>query len=163
MSALSGGSYGDTDFPIFVSKTHFRKYGKPRIRRLPRATRDAIEALQPYNRPNPDDAPLAILNRLAREDKHRSAAFKIAAFASGGMEFQPARDIEGYGEVVIYGGRMENGDPLADIEVIPSGPNPELHIKTNFRGAVAFGEGWLLPNPLPSVIEEVRNVVAKLT
>jgi hypothetical protein len=162
VSALSGGSYGDTDFPIFVSKPDFRKYGRPRISRLPKTKRDAIEALQPYHRTDPAAAPLAILNRLAREDKHRAATFRIAAFINADMHFDAVRDIAGYGEVIVYSGRMENGDPLADVEIIPEGPQPELHINCKVRADIAFGEGWLLPEPFPAVIEEVRDIVAKL-
>lgn len=162
VSALSGGSYGDTDFPIFVSESDFRKYGRKRLRRLHKRHRDVIEALQPYHRPDPDAAPLAILNRLAREDKHRSATFRLAAFIEADMHFNAVRDIASYGEVIIYGGRIENGDPLADVEIVPAGPQPELHINCKVRADVAFGEGWLLLEPFPAVIKEVRDIVAKL-
>jgi hypothetical protein len=167
VSGLSGAPSGETDFPIFKSEPDFRERGgADRVKRLSDAQQATIEAFQPYQRPDPCQAPLAMLNRLAREDKHRSGTFRVAAFIGASMEFKAIRDIKGYGHVNLYGGRLENGDPLAEVEVIVSGPKPELHINCEFTGGVAFSQGsdgWVLPAPFPAIFEEVRTVVAALS
>jgi hypothetical protein len=82
------------------------------------------------------------------------------------MKFKAIRDISGYGHVNLYAGRMEDGDPLAEVEVTTSGPKPELHLDCEFTFFVAFSqgtEGWLLPEPFPAIVEEVRTVVPALS
>ena len=58
---------------------------------------------------------------------------------------------------------MGDGDPLAVVEVVPSGPRPGLRINCDFTLFVAFGEGWLMPNPFPEIFREVRRAVALLS
>jgi hypothetical protein len=158
-TALSRTPDADGDFPIFTDEADFLARGKPKTKELRAEHRRAIECLQPYNRREPDETPLAILNRLARMDKHRSGTFKVILNVFGNFHFQAIRDIAGYGESVLYAGVMENGDPLAEVEVIPDGPQPELHIKVDFTAGVAFGEKWTLPHPFPRLIAEVRDIV----
>ena len=158
-TALSGTSDGKTDFPIFINETDFLTRGRAAIKRLSPVHQHAIECLQPYQRRDPNDTPLAILNRLARIDKHREGTFKVVADVYANMTFNAVRDISGYGEANLYAGVMEDGDPLAVIEIIPSGPRPEMEIHADFTAGVAFGERWTLPHPFPRLIAEVRDIV----
>ena len=102
VSALSGGSYGDTDFPIFLREADFYKTGARRIRRLAPEVRAVIESLQPYHQSDPTQAALAILSRIARDDKHRAATFKVSAYVAGAYEFTAYRDIASYGEAHLF-------------------------------------------------------------
>jgi hypothetical protein len=161
-SALSSAPDGKTDFPIFIDETDFIRRGRPAIRTLSARHRDAIECLQPYQRAEPADAPLAILNTLARVDKHREGTFQVIANVYASMTFRAVRDISGYGEASIYAGVMKDGDPLAVIEVIPSGPHPEMHIHAEFAAGIAFAQRWTLPHPFPRLMAEVRDIVDAL-
>jgi len=162
-ASLSGSEDREGDFPIFTDETDFIARGKPKIKRLRPEHQAAIECLQPYQRREPDETSLAIINRLARIDKHRSGTFKVVANVFGNFEFNAVRDIAGYGEVEMIGGVMKNGDPLAKVEVIPNGPKPELHIKVDFRAGIAFGEKWTLPHPFPRLVSEARDIAKAFT
>jgi len=161
-AALSGTPNADGDFPIFVNESDFSARGRPKIARMSGPHQAAIECLQPYQRREPDETPLAILNRLARIDKHRDGTFSVIADVYPSSKFNAVRDIAGYGQAELFAGVMKSGDPLAKIEVIPSGPNPELHIEINFLAGIAFGDRWNLPHPFPRLIAEVSDVVEAL-
>jgi hypothetical protein len=160
VATLSGTPNADGDFPIFVNEIDYRASGLRKISRMTTADQNFVTALQPYHSPDPDDTPLAILNRLARIDKHRDGTFSVIAEVYGNFDFFGRMDVSGYGKVEMFAGVMEPGDPLAKVEVIPSGPNPELDIKVDFSAGIAFGKRWVLPDPFPRLITEVRRVVA---
>ncbi len=158
-ASLSGASDANIDFPVFVNEPDFTRSGRNKIKKLRPEHQAAIECLQPYQRADPNETPLAIINRLARIDKHREGTFKVIANVFGDYHFNAVRDIASYGHAQLYYGVMKNGDPLAEIEVVPNGPQPELHIQANFRVGIAFGERWTLPHPFPRLIAEVRDIV----
>lgn len=115
--------------------------------------------MQPYLRRDPAETPLAIINDLAKIDKHRHGTFTVVANVFGKFEFDAVRDIASYGASEIYAGTMKDGDLLAKVEVVPAGPQPELHIHVNARVFVAFREKWMLPHPFPSLFREVHDIV----
>ena len=82
-ATLSGTPDANIDFPIFSAKPSLPRRAEPGSKKLRPEHRAAIECLQPYQRAQPDEAPLAIINRLARIDKHREGTFKTVANVLG--------------------------------------------------------------------------------
>jgi hypothetical protein len=158
-AALSGTPNADGDFPIFTAEHDFLARGKPKTKGMSARHQAAIECMQPYQRREPDETPLAILNRLARIDKHRDGTFSVIADVYPSFNFKAVRDISGYGAVELFAGVMKTGDPLAKVEVIPTGPKPELHMNVDFSAGIAFGKKWTLPHPFPRLIREVTDIV----
>jgi hypothetical protein len=72
---------GTTTFPIYEDRCRFEVLGAPRIEGLTGDERTLIERFQPYNtgHPPPCNDPLAILHRLAIQDKHRVLLPVVAA------------------------------------------------------------------------------------
>jgi hypothetical protein len=61
-------------FPIFTERTGdngFDKNGKSRLKHVHPGAFTAIERMQPYQSPDPNGHPLALLNELHNRDKHR--------------------------------------------------------------------------------------------
>jgi hypothetical protein len=72
---------GATGFPIFDDKCRFEVLGAPKIQGLTGDERTLIERFQPYNtaHPPPRNDQLAVLHKLANQDKHRLLLPVVAA------------------------------------------------------------------------------------
>ena len=81
LSAPSRRNRGMTGFPIFDDKCRYEVLGGPLIKGITGNERTLIERFQPYNtgHPPPRNDPLAILNKLANQDKHRLLLPVVAA------------------------------------------------------------------------------------
>ena len=85
LSTPSARNQGKSGFPIFTDKCEFQVLGAPLIRGIKGDERTLIERHQPYQAPYPArNHPLAILNKLANQDKHRVLLPVIAAVSNTG-------------------------------------------------------------------------------
>ena len=80
LSSPSARRDGKTQFPVYDDRCRFEVLGAPLIKGISGDERTLIERLQPYQATYAArDHPLAILNRLANQDKHRVLLPLVAA------------------------------------------------------------------------------------
>jgi hypothetical protein len=108
-----------------------------------------IERLQPYHRPNPSEHFLAVLNRMARNDRHRA----LHAAHVGGRWlndepidivpiFVPARGyrITEFQNTLRYGKALVRGTQLARWRALPLTRQNYVSVKGDIPSFIAFGD-----------------------
>jgi hypothetical protein len=108
-----------------------------------------VEQLQPYGRPHADgfyyylagavfEQPLALLNFLSNEDKHRVLIATPTALRSIGWDVTDFRDVAPITDLgTPYFGALEENSPLIEIPVTATGPNPEVEVEFIERARIA--------------------------
>jgi hypothetical protein len=183
----NGGSVGrNIKFPIYRDEADYRSWRTARGRRAdpfagvdPRVI-SAIEAVQPYQRPNgldPTDHPLAVLNSFWNTDKHEILIPVIFAIGpplkmvSGGLMTAPmswlTRDFEVAEQPTstpdLPGSRVKDGQVLARFTGRVTGPNPQIEMETDFAFEVCLDDGEVLTDTLINLAAHVVNVVGQLS
>jgi hypothetical protein len=129
-------------FPIYSLESDFTtatilQYLKP-------LTRAAIEEAQPFfSGDDPALHPLAIINALSNEDKHRVLIPSLFTTDSGSLEITLGynKDIASIGEfemVVQHGTPLEQDAVIGSVEAVVIGPNPDMQVEGSFPGFVSF-------------------------
>jgi hypothetical protein len=145
-----------TQFPMVFSPWDWPgKNGVGRLRGAAARHVAMVERLQPYNRTDTDDwsyarrtfgHPLAVLNFLSNEDKHRVLIIGAAALASIGWDITATHDVrvKDWGEA--YMGPLVDQAPLITIPVEATGPNPEVEVEFTERARVTVNQRIELPD-----------------
>ncbi|HTU69529.1 MAG TPA: hypothetical protein VMF11_04335 [Candidatus Baltobacteraceae bacterium] len=73
--------------------------------------------------------------------------------------FRDCRPATGFINVAFSGFPTNLGDELAHVEVIPTGPNPDVDFETDLAGYVAIGERWDVIKALDAFAEGVERIL----
>lgn len=133
---------------------------------VPVAAITLIESLQPYNAPNPPHHFLAILNRMARDDRHHALH---ASFVGGRGEnieriFRLRRGVHitEFHNLLVYGKSLVHGTKLARFRVTPLTRYPQVRVEGKLPTLVAVGErpaGLLLLADFYGINAHLRQVI----
>lgn len=158
------GEDTSTQFPIVTSRRRFeRPPTQQMLRYLSPADIDIKEKLQPYHTADPpEDGALAYLQLLSNRDKHRTINTVVAAPEFLIMTFTPVRDCEVKNFASISAG-LEVGAEAIWLDIVPTGPNPQLEVAPHFTATIAISEGgrsgiaqYVLPNLYRAVLTVIR-------
>jgi hypothetical protein len=158
-------------FPITDTSAKFRESSQ-RIRSLSAPVRQAIEEVQPYNRPHPDLPPLlGVLRDLENIDKHRLLQMAYAAISEAEIEIAGVQSpAVRHAETIPYAGEIKNGTEV--FAIVFDAPNPNMgFIDPKLDLAITLWHGkrdpsdppWHDRNEVHAVLtllaKEVRQVV----
>lgn len=137
-------------FPITDTAAKFNESAQRTIRNVSVSVRDAIEAVQPYNRPHPKlPPPLAILRDLENIDKHRLLRLAYAAISQGnvhlnGIQSPHVQQVQ----FVPYGGEIKDSTEVFAIAF--DAPNPNMKFETvELDMAISLWHGKRHPSDPP--------------
>lgn len=161
----SGGTdCGSTQFPILIDDTDagFQRWIDDRLPGLSNAMAAELRPLQPYKRG--DEArsdPLAILNRLSNQDKHRLLVPMFAATipgSTGMIGHRLLRDVEETPSASfdLPAGPLSEDTPIAVGEFPITGPNPYVEVEPHFPIDIAFDTG----GPVIPVLRTIGGYVS---
>jgi hypothetical protein len=150
-----------TQFPIiWQDAARYREKGLPYVSALLPQHRTVIRRLQPYQRDNAQEHPLALLNSLSNADKHRLLNATVGQFAGLGPGFTMGQDVQAIREINIPLGPLEDGAEVARIHIDTSGPNPEMEMYGEFDIDIAFADsGRSVMGTLVPIRSEVAAIV----
>jgi hypothetical protein len=153
---------GSSQFPIFTpggtrspitSPSDFdNRVKNGMLRGVPQPQRALIEAVQPYNSPNPALHPLAILVDLSNADKHNVIPVVTARIDTDygqrhGLIIE--RDVASIDTVELVGNsRSKNGAVIIAATITPDGPDPQVKMYSEASRYIAFEQGWPLATTL---------------
>jgi len=160
----SGGIDCDwTQFPILSDDTDagFQRWIDKRLPGLSNEIAAELRRLQPYKRG--DEAardPLAILNRLSNEDKHRLLVPMFAATipgSTGMIGHRELRDVEEAPSATfdLAAGPLSADAPIAVLDFPITGPNPHVEVEPHFPIDIAFDNG----GPVVTVLRAIGGYV----
>jgi len=159
-----GGDCDATKFPILVSDsdTGFEKWINQWLPRLPEGAEAELRELQPYKRG--DEAsrdPLAILNRLANDDKHRLLVPVFAAIQPGSTSIvanREIRDVDPTPEATfsLPQGPLHEDAPICTLDFRITGPDPYVEVEPHLPIDIAFENG----GPVFTVLKLIGSHVA---
>lgn len=146
----------NNSFPIWErgNKEHFLRdtlrprKGKQRAGTLYGVRHDAaalIEELQPYNASDPTRQVLAVLNRLARDDRHRTLHGSFIGTNPDDLQqlFIPHRGVEIVGFRTLLRERQSlliEGTKIARFRIVPTSAEPQVQVEGQVPALVAFGD-----------------------
>lgn len=145
----SASGTAKTAFPILVDDSD-KGFGKWMDTYLPGLPDDAVaelQELQPYKRGDTARIhPLAILNRLWNQDKHRLLVPVFAAPVPGGfgmIGLREYRDVDPRlpSDYVIPEGPLGKKAELAQLEFTVTGPDPYVEVEPHIPIDIAFSDG----------------------
>jgi hypothetical protein len=157
-------------FPIFSSPDQWtlpHRY----FRHVESADADLVEDLQPYNgdRGEYDIHPLEALAEISNTDKHRMVHVTFVRSQDTEVTLpSPADyiDCEPVGsrgrtlmDVTEPGVPIEVGDEMIRVFVRPTGPDPNVKLKANLTGYVAFRGDWEVLHSLDKIGEWVVGIL----
>jgi hypothetical protein len=137
-----------TQFPITLSPWDWGgENGARRLRGASARHVTMVERFQPYNRLDTSGSsyarqaflsPLAVLNFLSNEDKHRVLVTTAAALRSIGWDIIGTRDVSPVEDTGYpFFGPLIDGSPLLEIPVTATGRNPEVEVEFTERAQIA--------------------------
>jgi hypothetical protein len=138
-----------------------RKTKEKHLKGVPKAAITLIEGLQPYNRDDPTTYSLAILNDMARDDRHRA----LHASFVGGREvadmerrFQVPRGVQIVAfETLLRGGqRVKPGTKIARLRVNRHRRRPNVRMESGLPVFIAFGDPKTRMVP-PEVFQKINR------
>jgi hypothetical protein len=128
LSTPSRRNRGKTGFPIFDDRCRFEVLGEPMIKGITGDERTLIERHQPYQASHPPgNHPLAILNKLANQDKHRVLLPVIAAVNNTGSWIGSTNAdirIERF-----HPGPVQNDAEIMAFTATPKDPADKMHVE----------------------------------
>jgi len=139
-----------TAFPILSDCTDagFRKWLDKNLPGLKKGMVTELREFQPYKRGNaaPRD-PLAILNRLSNQDKHRLLVPMFAETIPGSTGMignRELRDVDPMPSAAfdLPTGPLREEAPLAKVDFRITGPDPYVEVEPHFPIDIAFSSGW---------------------
>lgn len=162
-------------FPIFTDYCDWKVKSKSMLRTVPKKIADLVEERQPYHTvapERPDHHLLTVLNRLSNHDKHRLLHTTVAA-VTGIKEprFEKGRDVSAITGAEVVLGPLKPGADLARVQVIVSGPEPDVKMYGEFaidvtladplgRGRVT--EGAAVMPLLFALLQYVEDIVIRI-
>jgi hypothetical protein len=197
VDANGGTVSGDVKFPIYKCKTSYCGWRKGRKRhRDPLAgvnarAIDAFEQEQPYRRKDtgddPASHPLAIINKLWNDDKHKlliPAIFRfrdpptaptappgapaesvvLSALSFWCSDFKVAEsgnEPPPFSDAAFQIGRLDDGERLVEFSGRVTGPHPQIHMKGELSVHVGFADGSPLIETLITFFDEVFYLVER--
>jgi len=153
---------GSNQFPIYTpggsrspitSRTDFdNRVKNGNLKGVPAPQRALIEAVQPYNTPNPSLHPLAILADLSNADKHNVIPVLSARIDTDYGQRQGLiieRDVASIDSVEVIGtSRSKNGAVIIAATITANGPDPQVKVHSEASRYIAFEQGWPLTTTL---------------
>jgi hypothetical protein len=141
---------------------------------VPMAAMELIERLQPYNRPDPSESFLSVLNRMARDDRHHALHGSHVGgrtLDSSGLlvdiepVFVPTRGyrIVEFESLMREGKALVRGTKLARFRVIPLTRQNKVGLKGNIPSFIAFGDrktGHILAQDFKKINAAIRQYLA---
>lgn len=137
-------SFGSSKtFMAATNRVGTRKQAPGALRGVPQKARTLIESLQPYNAPDPSSHFLAILHRMARDDRHHALHLDWIGGEGGNvrhlLQAPPGVEITAYEPLLERGRRLVANAQLARFRTNPLSRNPKVYVKGNIPAFVAFG------------------------
>jgi hypothetical protein len=152
-----------TAFPIHPngSDSSFRRWLRKNLPGLGREMVAELRDLQPYKRKDPQRDPLAILNRLSNEDKHRLLVPTFAATVPGSTGMignRELRDVDPVpsGNFDLPAGPLLEDAPLAEVDFRITGPDPHVEVEPHFPIDIAFRDG----GPVVTILRAIGGYVS---
>ncbi|MGD9561823.1 MAG: hypothetical protein AB7F88_06345 [Pyrinomonadaceae bacterium] len=154
------------EFPIFDTAQGFAAK-RSRIKPLSTTVQNALEKVQPYNRPHADlHRPLLdVLRGLNDMDKHRRLPLAVARTQRIKIEPWTNIPIGGFAIERIENGSLSNDDEV--IAIVFSQPAPDFHLEMNlsFGCTLQYGseeENVAIETIANLMSEEVRAVISEV-
>lgn len=145
----AGGTDCDaTKFPILVSDSErdrqVDRAVAPKVAGRSKSKTARASAIQTRGRASKD--PLAILNRLANDDKHRLLVPIFAAIipsSTAMIGYRETQDVDPspQAEFFLPAGPLHEDAPLAELDFPITGPNPYVEVEPHFPIDIAFTDG----------------------
>lgn len=158
-------------FPILVKAPTVKNGGVDRWNRQLRGVDPRfwrfIEKVQPYKRQDrPQLDPLAVLQSLSNEDKHRVVFQRFAAIPHP-ESAEPRLDIEAVSDVkvdeeyeLLANKPIEDGDKIVSAVISVQGSSPQVKLKGELALDVAFGQDLIPAAQLIHIFDRVDAIVA---
>jgi hypothetical protein len=173
----------DIQFPIYGVEADF--WGSRYLKHVSSDAAKEANAFQPYSTPQaglpPVPAafavtfhPLAVLNSLSNTDKHQVVHVTYAVVSQGEWRLSTDtlrgrdcvmenRTVDGGEQVpwrmVGFGGPPRVDDPIFEVFIRPTGPDPDIDLKARFTGAVAMGKSWHVLRTLDAIGEWIVAIL----
>ena len=138
------------EWPIFMRRDKFRNpaTGKftaaieSRIGKIASKYYAIIEDEQPFQGRygQPEDDPLAIIYELSNYDRHQFIHLTTIVTNASTHNFTPREAAARFQQVSVKYGTFENDTEIARFRIL-DGPELQVHVGTNVRFDVAFGDG----------------------
>ncbi len=148
-------------FPICDTAVKFGKESNKRLKTLSNRVRTAIEAVQPYNRPNVEIPPLlSILRDFSNSDKHRLLHLAYSAVSLGKVGFKgPAALNDARGKFIANTGELKDSAEIAAFVFDSPAPYMEYDV-IDFTMILALSHGKR--NPSDSIFHERSDFISLL-
>ncbi|PXA77639.1 hypothetical protein DCC26_08090 [Auritidibacter sp. NML120779] len=124
------------EWPICQSEEAWKRHRSRRLSALSKELQDDLYAIQPFNAEAPDWNCLAILNDMARLDRHRAVHF-ITSFASEGWmkhDKELVNDLEAFPGPIRSDGTFVTFRWLGDFEITPEYLDGETEFDVDVEG-----------------------------
>ena len=161
-------------FPLVSRPSEFNgnKVQKVWLKGLTVRHRQFIARCQPYRVKKGDPNPMALLEDLSNDDKHR--VLQPSAFFAGELSYtidQPAPGasspdwtdcVPDPTRVMTLNFRIIPVEPdteMARIPIIPTGPNPKVQVKVNASLYIAFRNGIDCYTGLVAIVDRVETIL----
>jgi hypothetical protein len=152
-----------TQFPIFTDECRFKVLGVAMIESIKGPERTLIENVQPFAAfPDPENSPLAILNRLSNIDKHRLPLPTVAAAKERGTWL--STDNADCRFTFFARGAVEHEERIVAFTATPQDSARPMHVEPQSGLQVQLNEkGWVNEmdalDLLRMIHQHVRHVV----
>jgi hypothetical protein len=120
LSTPAGRDSPRTAFPIYDDERSFKVNGIPKVETITGDELLLIERVQPFNSPEPQNDPLAILQKLSNRDKHRLLVPVVAALAE--LDSWVASENAEVAFTFLEPGAVVDGEPIVTITATPLDP-----------------------------------------
>jgi len=137
------------------------------LRGVSARARARIEQVQPYHAPVPGDSFLAVLNRMARDDRHHALHSDWVGGAEGDLEHllqvPPGVEVTAFRPLLENGRRLVTGAKLARFRCNPISRQPRVAIRGDLPAFIAFGHrktGILRLDDFHKINESVAKLVS---
>jgi len=131
-------------FMVVTNRPREGKTAPGALRGVPKQARALIESLQPYHAPMPSLHFLAVLNRMARDDRHHALHSDWIGGASGDFReiLRAPRGVEitAYAPLLESGRRLVAGTKLARFRTNPLSRRPKVYMQGDLPAFAAFGD-----------------------
>lgn len=127
---------GSLEWPICHDEKAWKNQRQRRLSALSNELQDALYRIQPFNAESPAWNCLAILNDMARTDRHRAVHF-ITSFASDGWmkhDQDLVKDLEVFSGSVKPDGTLATFRWLGDFEITPEYLDGETEFEVDIEG-----------------------------
>lgn len=150
-----------TQFPIIATAAaEYRRSGLRGVAMLHPPVRKVVRLLQPYQRAEPAEHPLTLLNRFSNADKHRLLVPTIGYVGGASYRFEMREGVTGIESIQPSFGTLDDGEEVVRVRIVADSAAPDMRVGGDFAFDIAFRDAEVsVVGALAEILFEVASIL----